>query len=81
MNCRYLFSTKSVRETLRIRTPSVPVIVIAYLPTVVDRVVVTVRVEVEVEPGERVTVVGSSERAGACVVIGAMEVESLTVAE
>ena len=81
MNSRYLFSRKSVRESLRVRTPSVPVIVITYLPTVVDRVVVTVRTEVEVEPGERATVVGSSEGVGVCVVIGEMEVESLTVPE
>ena len=47
------------------RTPSVPVIVITYLPTVVDRVVVTVRMEVGVEPGERVTAVGRSEGVGA----------------
>jgi len=38
--------------------------VITYLPTVVDRVVVTVRVEVEVEPGERVRVIGTSEEVG-----------------
>ena len=81
MNCCYLFSTNSVREPLRVRTPSVPVIMITYLPTVVDRVVVTVRVEVGVEPGERVTVIGLSEGVGVCVVIGEMEVESLTVPE
>ena len=81
MNSRYLFSRKSVRESLRVRAPSVPVIVITYLPTVVDRVVVTVRVEVEVEPGERVRVIGTSEEVGGCVVIGEMDVESLTVPE
>jgi len=81
VNCCYLFSTNSVREALRVRTPSVPVIVITYLPTVVDRVVVTVRVEVEVEPGERVRVIGTSEEVGGCVVIGEMDVESLTVPE
>ena len=81
MNCCYLFSTNSVREPPRVRTPSVPDIVITYLPTAVDRVVVTVRTEVEVEPAERVTVVGSSEGVGACVVIGEMELESLTVPE
>ena len=81
MNCCYLFSTNSVRETPRVRTPSVPVIVITYLPTVVDRVVVPVRVEVDVEPGERVTVIGTSEEVGGCVVMGEMEVKSLTVPE
>jgi len=55
--------------------------VITYLPTVVDRVVVTVRVEVEVEPGERVRVIGTSEEVGGCVVIGEMDVESLMVPE
>ena len=81
MNCCYLFSTNSVREPLRVRTPSVPDIVITYLPTDVDRVVVTVSVEVDVEPGERVRVIGTSEEVGGCVVIGEMDVESLTVPE
>ena len=81
MNCCYLFSTNSVREPPRVRTPSVPDIVITYLPTAVDRVVVTVRVEVDVDRWERVRVIGTSEEIGGCVVIGEMEVDSLTVAE
>ena len=61
---RYLFSMKSVRESKRVRTPSVPIAEMTYRPTVVDRVVVTVRVEVEVEPGNRVTLVGLTEGFG-----------------
>lgn len=54
----------NVRESLLVRTPSVPVTVMTYLPTVVERVVVTVRVEVSVEPGDRVTLVGLTEGFG-----------------
>ena len=81
--CELLLSVlyKQCQRSVRVRTPSVPDIVITYLPTVVDRVVVTVRMEVEDEPGERVTVIGTSEEVGRCVVKGEMEVNSLTVAE
>ena len=54
----------SVRESKRVRSPSVPITEMVYLPTVVERVVVTVRVEVEVEPGDRVTLVGLTEGLG-----------------
>ena len=55
---------KSVRESKRMRTPSVPIAEMVYLPTVVDRVVVTVSAAVEVEPGERVTLIGLTEWLG-----------------
>ena len=44
----------SVRESNRVRRPSVPITEIVYLPIVVERVVAIVRMEVSVEPGDRV---------------------------
>ena len=37
VNCSYLFSTKSIRESLQVRTLSLQLIVITYLPTNVER--------------------------------------------
>ncbi len=72
---------KRVRKSLRVRTPSVPVMVITYLPTVVDRFVVTVRVEVDVEPAVRVAIVGLSVGLGPCLVTGSTEDARLMVPE
>lgn len=80
----YLFSMKRVRRSLRVSMPSVPVIVISYLsnpsfPTVVERVVVTVRVEVAPVPWDRVMLVGLRVGSGGCIVVGETEVERLMV--
>ena len=68
---------KSIREAPWTRTPSVPKIVMTYLPTVVLRVVVIVRVEVEVEPWDRVTMAGLSVGLGGRLVTGSTVAESV----